>query len=51
MALLFTAITVAFAGIALWSATAGPWPIALGAAALAVWMGSLAWTAMRKTRL
>jgi hypothetical protein len=33
-----------------WSARAGVWPIALAAAALAVWMGSLAWAAVRKSR-
>ena len=51
LAALFTLITVGFAAIALWSAEAGRWPIALAAGALAAWMGSLAWTALRKTRL
>jgi hypothetical protein len=50
LAALFTLITVAFAGIALWTALAQRWPIAVAAAALAAWMGSLAWSAMRKPR-
>ena len=47
---LFSLITLAFAALAVWSATAGQWPIAVAAAALAAWMGSLAWGAVRKTR-
>jgi hypothetical protein len=47
---LFTLITCALAGIALASANAGRWPITLAAAVLAAWMGSLALTALRKTR-
>ena len=40
MVALFSAITVAFALIAVWTATAGRYPIALAAAAaLAAWMG------------
>jgi hypothetical protein len=50
LAALFSVITVAFAAVAVWSADARQWPIALAAAALAVWMGSLAWGAVRKTR-
>jgi hypothetical protein len=50
LAALFTVITLAFAGIAVYSATAGRWPIALAAGALAAWMGSLAAAALRKTR-
>jgi len=50
LAALFTLITLAFAALAVWSATAGQWPIAVAAAALAAWMGSLAWGAMRKSR-
>jgi hypothetical protein len=50
MAALFTLITLAFAAIAYWSASAGQWLIAVAAGALAAWMGSLAWTAVRKTR-
>jgi hypothetical protein len=51
MAALFTAITLAFALIAAWTASAGRYPLAVAAAALAVWMASLAWSALRKTRL
>ncbi len=50
LAALFALITLAFAGIALASALAGRWVIALAAAALAAWMGSLAWSGLRKTR-
>jgi hypothetical protein len=50
LAALFSLITLAFALIAVWSATAGQWPIAIAGAALAAWMGSLAWGAMRKSR-
>jgi hypothetical protein len=50
LAALFSLITVGFAAIAVWSAEASRWPIAAAAAALAAWMGSLAWTALRKTR-
>jgi hypothetical protein len=50
LATLFTAITVAFAGIAAYSAAAGQWVIALAAAALSAWMATLAWSAVRKTR-
>jgi hypothetical protein len=50
LAVLFSVITVAFAAIAVWSAGAGRWPIAAAAAALAVWMASLVWSVLRKTR-
>jgi hypothetical protein len=50
MAALFSVITLAFAGIAVWSGAAGRWLIAACAAVLAAWMGSLAWAALRKTR-
>jgi hypothetical protein len=50
MAALFSAITVSFAAIAVWTASAGQWVLAAAAAALAAWMGSLAWSAMRKRR-
>jgi hypothetical protein len=50
LALLFTAITIAFAAIAAWSGTAGQWVIAAAAAALAAWMATLAWSAVRKMR-
>jgi hypothetical protein len=50
LATLFSVITLAFAGIALYSALSGEWPIAAAAAALAAWMGSLAYSVLRKTR-
>jgi len=50
MVFLFGGITVAFAAIAFWSATAHQWVIAAAAAALTVWMGSLAWSAVRRIR-
>jgi hypothetical protein len=50
LAALFSLITVAFAGIAVAGALAGRWPIAAAAAALAAWMGSLAWSAARRAR-
>ena len=50
LAVLFSVITVGFAAIAVWSADASRWPIAVAAGALAGWMASLAWSALRKTR-
>jgi hypothetical protein len=50
MVALFTTITVAFALIAVWTVAAGRYPIGLAAAALAAWMGSLAWSALRRMR-
>jgi hypothetical protein len=50
LAVLFSLITLGFAAIAVWSADASRWPIAAAAAALAAWMATLAWTALRKTR-
>ena len=47
---LFTVLTLAFAGIAAGSATAGRWVIAVAAGAIAAWMGSFAWAALRRTR-
>jgi hypothetical protein len=50
MAVLFSVISVGFGAIAVWSGEASRWPIAVAAGALAAWMGSLAWSALRKTR-
>jgi len=50
LAALFSVLTAGFAAIAAWSAAAGEWPIGVAAAALAVWMGTLAAGALRKTR-
>jgi hypothetical protein len=50
LALLFSVIALALLGIAVASALAGEWPIAVAAAAIGAWMGSFAWTALRKAR-
>jgi hypothetical protein len=50
---LFTALTLAFTGIAVASAVAGGlpgWVIAAAAAAIASWMASMALAALRRTR-
>jgi hypothetical protein len=48
---LFTLIALSFGLIAVWSASAGEWVIGAAAAALAAWMGTFAWSAIRKTRV
>jgi hypothetical protein len=50
LAVLFSAITVAFGAIAVYSALSDVWPIAVAAGGLAVWMATLAFSALRKTR-
>ena len=50
MAALFSFLTLGFAAIAVYAGTAQRWPIALAAGALAFWLGSLAWAALRKTK-
>jgi hypothetical protein len=50
LAVLFTVLTIVFGGIAVGSATAGRWVIAFAAGALAAWMGTFAWQALRRTR-
>ncbi len=50
MVVLFTLLTVGFGGIAVGSASAGRWVIAFAAGALAAWMATFAWAALRKTR-
>jgi hypothetical protein len=50
MAALFSTITLAFALIALWCATADQWVLAAAAAALAAWMSTIAWASVRKRR-
>jgi hypothetical protein len=50
---LFTALTLAFTGIAVGSAVAGGlqgWVVAVAAAAIASWMASMAMAALRRTR-
>jgi hypothetical protein len=49
-AALFIVLACVFAGIAIAGAVASRWPIAIGSVALAVWMGSLAWSVLRKAR-
>jgi hypothetical protein len=51
LAALFSGITLAFAAIAVWSATAHQWAIAVAAGALSAWMATLAWSGIRKSRL
>jgi hypothetical protein len=48
LAALFSVLTFAFAGIAVAAGAAGRWVIAVAAAALAAWMGSFAWSAVRR---
>jgi hypothetical protein len=50
LAALFAVITCAFAGIAVDAGLAGRFVIAAAAAVLAAWMGSFAFTALRKRR-
>ena len=50
MAALFSFLTLGFAAIAVYAGTAQRWPIAVAAGALAFWMGSLAWSTLRRTR-
>jgi hypothetical protein len=50
LAALFSVLTIGLAGIALAAANHGQWVIALAAAVIAAWMGSVAWTNLRKMR-
>jgi hypothetical protein len=50
MVALFLVIALAFAWIAVWTGRAGQWVIAVAAAALAAWMATLAWSALRRAR-
>jgi hypothetical protein len=50
LAILFSVLTLAFGAIGVWTAAAGRWPIAVAAFALAAWMSTFAWTALRKAR-
>jgi len=45
---LFAVLCLAFVGIAIAAADAGVWVIALASAALAFWLGSTAWRALRR---
>ena len=48
LAALFSVLTLAFAAIAVAAAIADRWVIAAAAAAIALWMGSFAWAALRR---
>jgi hypothetical protein len=50
LAALFCVLTVGLGGIAVSAATHGRWVIAAAAAAIAAWMGSFAWAALRRIR-
>ena len=50
LAVLFSVLTLAFAGIAVAAGAAGRWPIAVAAAALATWLATLVWGALRRIR-
>jgi hypothetical protein len=50
MPALFTVLTAAFVVIALAAAGHSQWIIAAAAAALAVWMGQFAWSALKRIR-
>jgi len=50
LAALFTVLTAGFAALAVWTVAAGQWPIGVAAAALALWMATLAVGALRKLR-
>jgi hypothetical protein len=47
LGLLFLVLTIAFAGIAFGAATAGVWPVAIAAAALAAWLATMALRGLR----
>jgi hypothetical protein len=47
-ALLFSALTVGFVVIGIAAASAERWVIVVATAALAVWMASFAWSALRR---
>jgi hypothetical protein len=48
LAALFTVLTLALSGIAVDAASVGRWVIAVPTAAIALWMGSFAWAALRR---
>jgi hypothetical protein len=50
LVLLFTVLTLGFAGIGVDAAFAGRWVIAAAALAIAAWMGSFALAALRRIR-
>ncbi len=50
LGVLFSALTVAFAGIAWAAGDAGVWVIALASGVIAAWLGTLAFGALRPRR-
>ncbi len=50
LGVLFSALTLAFAGIAWAAGDAGVWPVALAAGVMALWLATLAWGALRPRR-
>jgi hypothetical protein len=48
LAALFSVLTAAFAAVAVWTGAAGQWLIAACAAALAFWLGSIAFAQIRR---
>ena len=50
MPALFTVLTAAFVVIALAAASHSQWIIAVASAALALWMGQFAWSALKRIR-
>jgi hypothetical protein len=50
MAMLFSCLTLGFAVIAVAALRADKWPIALATVVLTLWMGSFAWSALRRIR-
>ena len=49
LGVLFLFLAALFAGIAVAALTAGPWPIAVAAAVLSIWIAGMAVRALRKT--
>jgi hypothetical protein len=50
MVALFSVLTLAFAAIAVGAGAAGRWVIAVAAALIGAWMGTVAWSALRRVR-
>jgi hypothetical protein len=50
MPALFSTLTAAFVLVAVAGAAHGQWIIAVASAAIALWMGQVAWVALRRMR-
>jgi hypothetical protein len=50
LGVLFSALTLAFAGITWAAAGAGVWPVAVAAAVIGLWLATLAYAALRPSR-